>query len=79
MDHEAMTDPIIRAANAIGETLSNGTAQDMLENAARAALIAIRTPSDAMIEAGAKKIPGSEARTCAAMCWRAMWDAMVME
>ena len=74
-----MTEPITRVANAIGETLNKGTAQDTLEDAARAALIAIRTPSDAMIEAGAKKIPGSESRTCAAACWRIMWDAMVME
>jgi hypothetical protein len=73
-----MTAPIERAIQALGVVIDEASYLE-LQDGIRAALIAIREPSDAMIEAGAKKIPGSEARTCAAMCWRAMWDAMVME
>ena len=74
-----MTEPITRAAEAIGDTLNQGTTRDVLENAALAALCAIRKPSDAMIAAGSTRIPGSEGRTVAARVWDTMIDAMLRE
>ena len=72
-----MTEPLARAAEAIGDTINKGTAQAVLENAALAALCAIKQPSTAMITSGAKNIPGSEARACAHACWHDMIEAMI--
>lgn len=74
-----MTEPLARAASAIGDTLNNGATRDVLDNAALAAICAIRDPSEAMILAGASHIPGSEGRRCFVRAWRAAVSAMLRE
>jgi hypothetical protein len=74
-----MTEPLTRVANAIGDTLNKGTARDVLENAALVAICSIRKPSEAMIAAGATRVPGSEGRTVAARVWDVMIEAMLRE
>lgn len=68
-----MTEPIARAAKAIGDTLNKGTTKDILERAATAALATMEEPSPAMILAGAK--------TCnfPLATWRAMHATMMKE
>ena len=73
-----MTEPLARAINAIGEHIDDVGFLE-LENAATAALCAVRNPSTAMIDAGAARIPGSDPRAAAERVWRAMHKAMMLE
>jgi hypothetical protein len=72
-----MTSPITRAANAIGDTLNQKTTQETLEAAARAAIVAIREPTLAMIDAGMKQCDYSG--NFALDVWHAMHDKMMEE
>lgn len=73
-----MTEPLARAARAIGDTPHEGTTQETLEMAARAALAETREPTDAMITAG-QKIMGPRYWTLLEALWRTMHDAMMNE
>lgn len=76
-----MTSPIVRAERAIGgaDGYMLGTVGPQHMKFVTAALGAIRSPSDAMVAAGAKKVRGGSPSDCAAAVWRAMHDAMMRE
>lgn len=54
-------------------------AKDVMRGMARKSLSTIREPSQAMIDAGAKKVRGGSATDCAAATWRAMVDEMLRQ
>jgi hypothetical protein len=70
-----MTSHITRAADAIGDTLNQKTAQETLEAAARAALATTREPTEAMIAAASDELSYETVLET----WRAMHDAMMEE
>ena len=76
MKKTTMPTPLERAIKTL---MDGGVSFKTREQAVRAVLAAVYSPSADMIAAGAKHIPGSSARECAMHVWIAMHTEMMME